>query len=110
MDFQACVDAITAAAQHSDPEAANRILILFVAPGDAGLYVARVERGADVIGGPGVEDGAAGFRRALMRALGLLWPECSQGTRDWLEMGIDWLARSPIAKRLVAGGVAVGNR
>jgi hypothetical protein len=87
------------AAANNDPEVASRVMVIYLAPGNQGLYLYRVNVGSHLIGGP---DDKEGFAASLQGAVAKLWPEASKRTRQYLSIAADMLARSPIAKMLTS--------
>lgn len=94
MDLQAIIDSVEELAHHSDAANADRVLLVYLTSNDSGVYVHRVGRGTHRL----VADGD--FRDCLTGAVDKLWPECSKGTRNWLRIAADFIARSPFAKML----------
>jgi hypothetical protein len=96
MDLRKVTDAADGAALESDPEMAGRVLLLFVAPQDGGLWLHRVGRGTHQLGGTSADD----FTDAVRAAVEQLWPEAPKKTQRWLVMLADLLVRGPISKML----------
>jgi hypothetical protein len=96
MDLARLTAVVEETAIASDAEAAGRVIVIYVAPGDAGLFVFRPGCGVHQLGGAGEDDFAGSIRSALVK----LWPEASKKTHQWLTIAADFLARSPIGKKL----------
>jgi hypothetical protein len=99
MDMIHVTDAVKAAALESDPDGATRLLVVYLAPGDGGLYVYRLGCGLHQLGGDNQN-----FASSMRAAVEKLWPESSKETRQWLRIAVDFLARSPVAKMLRSDG------
>jgi len=94
VDLQRIIDEVERLAVESDPEMAPRVLIVYLAANDAGLYVHRVQRGTHQLGGE------TNFQESMSGAVEKLWPESSTKTRQWLRIAADFIAHSPIARML----------
>lgn len=99
MDVVKLAAAVDAAALESDAAMADRVLLVYISPGAAGLVIHRVGRGTHVLNHGG---GKAEFKDKIMSALDALWPELSRSTRSYLRIGADFIAHSKIA-RLMGG-------
>lgn len=100
MDVVKLCEQLDQAARANDAPAADRVLLVYIAPGDGGLVVHRVGKGTHVLNSTGDKEEFAG---RIMGALDVLWPELPRKTRRYLEIGADMIARSPIAKMLGGG-------
>jgi hypothetical protein len=81
-----------------DPAAANRVIVIYLPPGDAGLYLHRVRIGSHLLGGGGPD---ADFAASMMAAVEKLWPESTPKLRNWLRVAADMISKSPLARMLL---------
>lgn len=100
MDVVKLCEQLDQAATTNDAPAADRVLLVYIAPGEGGLVVHRVGRGTHVLQGTGEK---SEFAERIMGALDVLWPELPRQTRRYLQIGADMIAHSPIAKMLGGG-------
>lgn len=96
MNLSKLHEAVDAAAA-DDPAVASRVLVLYLAPGNGGLFIHRVGVGSHMLGGAGDDD----FSKSMQRAVEKLWPESTPKLRQWLRVASDMLAHSPIAKMMM---------
>lgn len=101
MNIDLLCEKLDAAANESDAEMADRVLLVYIAPGEAGLVIHRVGKGTHILSGSDDKDA---FADRIMGALDMLWPEMPKRTRRYLEMGADMIARSPVARMISGGG------
>lgn len=92
------------AALADDAPQADRVLLIYVSPGDAGVVVHRVKHGTHMLQGGTADaddsESARGFRDGVVGVIDALWPEMPRTTRRWFVMGADMLGRSPLARML----------
>jgi hypothetical protein len=97
VDIETLCTVLDGEATTSDPAMADRVLLVYIAPGDGGLVVHRVGHGTHVLSATGKR---SDFKHSIMAALDALWPELSKQTRMWLRVGADMIAHSPVARMM----------
>jgi hypothetical protein len=101
MDIVKVTAALDAAATESDPAMADRLVLVYVAPGSAGMVIHRIGHGTHVLTAGGQRHE---FKAKIMGAIDALWPDLAKQTRTYLRIGADFIANSGQLARHLGGG------